>query len=80
VIVPNLFDRSAKSIELTSFDRAPAEEGAHVETMSELRVRSSGGVYLQIVLPPYSTELADPSAAANDDAVAKLLQLPTRSA
>jgi hypothetical protein len=79
IIVPHLFDRDAIAVEVTHFDASAPQASVRVEMISDMRIRHTGSLYLQIVLPPHMTDEADANNAANDDASAKFVQFPQRS-
>jgi hypothetical protein len=76
VIVPLLFGRDAIAVEMSSVEPS-AREGSRIEKISDMRIRTNGGVYFAVVLPAHG---ADASDAANDAALAKLVSFPQRSA
>lgn len=77
VAVPHLFDREAIAIEMLYFDGTPSQDSARVQTISDMRIRANGDLYLRIVLPLPTAGSGDGSAA-NDDA-RRVVQFPQRN-
>jgi hypothetical protein len=74
VIVPLLFGRDAIAVEVSRLAR---QEGGRVEKVSDMRIRANGGLYLAVVLPAHASDVTD---AANDAALARLVEFPQRTA
>jgi len=77
IAVPHLFDREAMAVELLHFDGVPNQDNARLQTISDMRIRANGDLYLRIVLPLPTASNGDGNAA-NDDA-RHVIQFPQRN-
>jgi len=77
IAVPHLFDREAIAVEMLYFEGTPNQDNARLQTISDMRIRANGDLYLRIVLPLPTAGNGDGNAA-NDDAH-RVVQFPQRN-